>query len=62
MNACTYLDASFPTADLECVTKPKLVFRAYLDKGPGFEEVLSWYFGRSECKKWDVLWLKTNWD
>ena len=62
MKVLTYLDKSFPTLSPATKEPLRLVFRAVIYKGPGFDEVLEWFYGPSLCGAWVVLWLKTDWD
>jgi hypothetical protein len=55
----TYVESD--AADLEPAPRAKLLFAAWLSKGPGFDEHLLFFVGPSRCKRYDVLWHESDW-
>ena len=60
MKLCTYIDSS-EGVDLSPSDNLVLLFKAWLDHGPGHSEELIFSVGASDCERYDVLWLKTDW-
>ena len=47
-------------ADLE-PSRTRLVFRAWLDHGPGSSEEVAVLVGPTKCGQFDALWINTDW-
>jgi hypothetical protein len=60
MRAHTYFENS-DSADLTPKGKPKLLFKAYLSHGPGFDEIMGYYLGPNDDNTYDVLWIESDW-
>ena len=56
----TYVESD-AGVDLEPTPNAKLLFRALLFHGPGFDEQLRFFVGPSTCGSYDVLWCNSDW-
>jgi hypothetical protein len=61
MKVLTYLDSNAKASDLECAPRPRLVYRCWIDKGPGFSEELNFHYGPAVGGKAIALWLSSDW-
>jgi len=59
-NISTYLDSN-TGSDLE-PTRTRLLFSAWIDHGPGASEMAEYRIGPSQCGKFDVLWISSDFD
>jgi hypothetical protein len=59
MKVSTYIDSS-EGVDLSPSDNLVLLFKAWLDHGPGHSEELIFSVGASDCNGYDVLWLESN--
>jgi hypothetical protein len=60
MRVHTYFENS-DSADLTPKGKPKLLFKANLSHGPGFDEITGFYLGPNDDSTYDVLWIESDW-
>ncbi len=49
-------------ADLEPAPRSRLIFSVWLSHGPGFTEKVVYRAGPSKCGRYDVLWIKGDWE
>jgi hypothetical protein len=42
--------------------RTRLLFAAWIHHGPGFPEKVGYRVGPSKCGRFDVLWIKSEWD
>jgi hypothetical protein len=42
--------------------RTRLLFAAWIHHGPGFPEKVEYRVGPSKCGRFDVLWIKSEWD
>ena len=56
----TYIDSAVGV-DLVPAPRAKLLFKAWLDHGPGHSEEMFFSVGPSKCELYDVLWIKSDW-
>jgi len=62
MNISTYLDSFAAHSNLLCAIRPKLVFRCWIDKGPGMMgEHVRFHYGPSVCREVIALWISSDW-
>jgi hypothetical protein len=55
----TYMNDS-EGADL-APSRTQLLFRAWLDHGPGSSEEIAMFVGPTKCGEFDALWIKSDW-
>jgi hypothetical protein len=60
MQVHTYFDNP-NSVDFAPKGKPKLLFKACLSHGPGFDEIMGYYLGPNDDKTYDVLWIESDW-
>lgn len=61
MKVITYIDSPAIHAELECAPRPRLVYRCWIDKGPGFSENVRLHYGPDTCGKVKALWVSSDW-
>jgi hypothetical protein len=60
MKITTYLDSA-AAPELECAPRPRLVYRCWIHKMPGFSEILQFHYGPSLDGRSIALWLSSDW-
>jgi hypothetical protein len=60
MQVHTYFDNP-NSVDFAPKGKPKLLFKACLNHGPGFAEISGFYLGPNDDNTHDVLWTESDW-
>jgi hypothetical protein len=61
MKISTYRDFNVEACELECAPRPRLVYRCWIYKGPGFTEKMSFHYGPTVGGDAFALWMSSDW-
>ena len=56
----TYIESE-EGSGLVPASRARLLFKAWMNHGPGHSEEIRFYVGSSKCGLYDLLWQKTDW-